>query len=229
MNFVFSPPSLDDLVRLLKAWRFWLLGAILGALIGTAIFYLVPPPYQARATVLVDFNLEEAWPQETDRQQFFYLERETRKLEEIALSDEVMNTLSADLSIPVDELRSEKLRLGQPAEGGWHFYAEDRNAEQAQELAAAWALIFTEKVREAVATSGGLNSFIQVNTTQTENLPVERSIPLSQYLLVGSIALIFLSSFFVLFFPFSSFSGSTAERTSPHSSPTGRGAGVRDE
>ncbi|MDQ3005757.1 MAG: hypothetical protein M3R47_10295, partial [Chloroflexota bacterium] len=81
-NFLFSPPSLDDLIRLLKAWRFWLLGSFIGALIGAAIFYIVPPPYSARATVLVDFNLEEAWPQEADRQQFFYLEREARKLEE---------------------------------------------------------------------------------------------------------------------------------------------------
>ncbi|MFN8385258.1 MAG: hypothetical protein U0V48_00360 [Anaerolineales bacterium] len=38
----------------------------------------------ARATVIVDFNLEEVPLQDTDRQYFYYLERETRKLEEIA-------------------------------------------------------------------------------------------------------------------------------------------------
>ena len=91
---------------------------MIGALIGAAIFSLAPPPYQARATALVDFNLEEAWPPETDRQQFFYLERETRKLEEIAMSDEVMNELASTSSIPVEELRGGKLRLSQPAEGG---------------------------------------------------------------------------------------------------------------
>ena len=62
MNWLFSPPSLDDLIRVLKAWRFWVLGALTGALLGAALFYIAPPPYRARATVNVDFNLEEAWP-----------------------------------------------------------------------------------------------------------------------------------------------------------------------
>ena len=44
MKTIFSPPSLDDLIRLLRAWRFWLVAAILGALIGAAIYYMVPPP-----------------------------------------------------------------------------------------------------------------------------------------------------------------------------------------
>ncbi len=93
MNYILTPPSLDDLTRLLRAWRFWVLGAIFGALIGAAVYYVAPPPYRARATVNVDFNLEQAWPQDTDRQQFYYLERETRKLEEIALSDEIMKSV----------------------------------------------------------------------------------------------------------------------------------------
>ena len=199
-NFIFASPSLDDLIRLLKAWRFWSLGALVGALIGAAVFYIIPPSYSARATVLVDFNLEEAWPQETDRQQFFYLERETRKLEEIAWSDAVLQMLSSGLIVPVEELRAGKLMLGQPAEAGWHFYAEDLDSERAQELAAAWALIFTEKVKENVANSDGLNSFIQVDATQTENLPVERSVSLSVYLFAGALSFLFLSSLFVLFF-----------------------------
>ena len=200
MTWLFSPPSLDDLIRLLKAWRFWLLGSFIGALLGAAVFYIAPPPYSARATVNVDFNLEEAWPQETDRQQFFYLEREARKLEDIASSDDVLQMLSSGLIIPVEELRAGKLKLSQPAEAGWHFYAEDTNPERAQEIAAAWALIFVEKVKENVANSAGLNSFIQVDATQMENLPVERSVSLSEYLFAGAISFLFLSSLFVLFF-----------------------------
>jgi hypothetical protein len=200
MIWLFSSPSLDDLIRLLKAWRFWLVGSFVGALLGAAVFYIAPPPYSARATVNVDFNLEEAWPEEVDRQQFFYLEREARKLEEIASSDDVLQMLSSGLIIPVEELRAGKLKLSQPAEAGWHFYAEDANPERAQEIAAAWALIFVEKVKENVANSAGINSFIQVDATQTENLPVERSVSMSVYLFSGAISFLFLSSLFILFF-----------------------------
>src|SRR5512147_231680 len=120
MNFVFSPPSLDDLIRLLKAWRFWSVGALIGGLIGAAVFYIVPPPYRAHAVVLVDFNLEQAWPQETDRQQFYYLERETRKLEEIAYSDAVLDgILRLTPEVTLENLHGGKLLLSQPAEGGW--------------------------------------------------------------------------------------------------------------
>src|SRR5687768_6266720 len=201
MTWLFSPPSLDDLIRLLKAWRFWLLGSFIGALIGAAVFYFAPPPYNARATVLVDFNLEEAWPQEADRQQFFYLEREARKLEEIAWSDDVLQAVAeSDGMTTGNELRDKKLKLSQPAEGGWHFYAYDYETRRAQRLASEWALIFAENVKENVENSAGLNSFIQVDATQTENLPFERSVSLSSYLFAGAISFLFLSSLFVLFF-----------------------------
>ena len=132
MHWLFSPPSIDDLIRLLKAWRFWSVGALIGALLGAGLYYIAPPPYRAHATVLVDFNLEQAWPQETDRQQFYYLERETRKLEEIARSDMVIGMVSeATGDITTQELRSGKLSLSQPAEGGWNFYADDADPERA--------------------------------------------------------------------------------------------------
>ncbi len=199
MQTIISSPSLNDLIRLLKAWRFWVLGAILGAAIGAAVYYVAPPPYRARATVVVDFNLEEAFPQDTDRQYFYYLERETRKLEEIALSDEVMNQLSSEFGIPVEELRV-KLELSQPAEGGWHFYATDETVRQAVQIASTWARLFTEEVNKKAAASDGLNPFIRVEPAQVENLPTERSLPLSTYLLVGAIGFLAVSAFAVLFF-----------------------------
>jgi hypothetical protein len=199
MSSLFSPPSLDDLVRLLKAWKFWVLGAVVGALIGAALYAIVPQMYRARATVNVDFNLEEAWPQDTDRQQFYYLERETRKLKEIAWSDEVMQVLSAGLLIPVEELRGGKLMLSQPVEAGWHFYAEDQNPERARELAGAWAKLFESKVQENVTNGQGLNSFIRVDATQTENLPVERNTSLSTYVFNGAILFLTISAIGFLF------------------------------
>jgi pimeloyl-ACP methyl ester carboxylesterase len=200
MSSLFSPPSSDDLIRLLKAWKFWVLGAAVGALIGAALYYIFPPDYRARATVNVDFNLEQAWPQETDRQQFYYLERETRKLEEVAWSDDVLDQVSAGGQVPVQELRGGKLQLSQPAEAGWHFYADDPDAERAQDLAARWALAFTEKVQENVVNSQGLNSFILVDATQAKDLPVARSVSLSIYLFSGAVAFLALSALGVLFF-----------------------------
>jgi hypothetical protein len=198
MNYLLTPPSLNDLIRLLKAWRFWMLGAIFGALIGAVVYYVAPPPFRAQATVNVDFNLEQAWPQETDRQQFYYLERETRKLEEIALSDDVMGQLSSKFSIPVEDLRGSKLQLSQPAEAGWHFYADDKDLHVAESLASTWAEAFVAKA-QAEVTAGNINEFIKLEATQSKNLPKERRTPLSGYLLAGSIGFLTLAVFVVLF------------------------------
>jgi len=202
MTWLLSPPSLDDLIRLLRAWRFWSVGALIGAAIGAAVFYIAPPSYRARATVLVDFNLEQAWPQETDRQQFFYLERETRKLEEIARSDAVMEMIAeVNGNITTRELRDGRLSLSQPAEGGWHFHVDDENPERAAALASAWAQMFVGQVNIQASTAEGLNSFIKANVTQAAQLPVERSVSISVYLFVGAIAFLAFGSILVLFSP----------------------------
>jgi len=197
---LFSPPSLDDLIRLLRAWKFWVLAAIIGAVIGAAVYYVARPPFRARATVVVDFNLEQAWPQETDRQQFYYLERETRKLEELALSDEVMKKISSESGFGIEDLRGGKLELSQPAEGGWHFYATDKDAAAAQQLASAWANAFAERAKVQIRTSDGLNSFIEVTVTQSESLPVWPNVSLSSYLFIGAVGFASLAALFFLFF-----------------------------
>ena len=191
---LFSSPSLDDLIRLLKAWRFWVLGAIIGSAIGAAFYYITPPPYRAKATVNVDFNFEEAFRTNTDRQDFYYLEREARKMVELAWSDDVLNELNA----PVEELREGKLSLSQPAEAGWHFYADDQDPQKAEELASAWANAFAEKA-QAEIQAGNLNEFIKLEVTQSANLPKERNLPLSNYLLAGASGFLLLAVFFVLF------------------------------
>jgi len=198
MNYLLTPPSLNDLIRLLKAWRFWMLGAILGALLGAAVYYIAPPPFRAKATVNVDFNLEEALPTDTDRQHFYYLERESRKMEEIAWSDELMDSLSSEFGFSAEELRGGKLQLSQPAEAGWHFYAEDKDAKTADLLASAWAEAFIAKV-QADIESGNINEFVKLEATQAKNLPKERSIPLSGYLLAGAVGFLIVAVFAVLF------------------------------
>jgi hypothetical protein len=198
MKFLFTSPTLDDLIRLLRAWRFWMLGAMLGALIGATVYFIIPPPFRAQATVNVDFNLEQAWPQETDRQQFYYLERESRKLEEIAWSDDVMSQLSSEFAIPVEDLRGDKLHLSQPAEAGWHFYADDKNSKTATALASAWAEAFVAKAQAGVE-AGNINEFVKLEATQSRNLLKERRTPLSGYLLAGSVGFLTLAVFVLLF------------------------------
>lgn len=204
MKLLFSPPSLDDLIRLLRAWRLWVLAALAGALLGAAVYFIAPPPYRARATVNVDFNLEEAWPHEADRQQFFYLEREARKLREIAWSDAVMQAVAdQDGNSSIGRLRDEKLHLSQPGEAGWHFFADDPDPARARSLASAWARIFAGQAQAGIAQSQNLNSFIEVTVTQAAELPVTRSMPLSAYLLAGALSAWFLGSFCILFINFS--------------------------
>lgn len=194
MNFLLSSPSLDDLIRLLKAWRFWVLGALIGSALGATIYYIAPPPYRAQATVNVDFNFEEAFPANTDRQDFYYLEREARKMVELAWSDGVL----AQLHEPIDELRGGKLNLSQPAESGWHFYADDHDPQKAEALASAWANVFVERT-QAEIEAGNLNEFIKLEVTQSADLPTERSISISTYLLVGASGFLVLAVLVVLF------------------------------
>jgi capsular polysaccharide biosynthesis protein len=202
MKLMFASPSSDDLIRLLKAWRFWLLGALAGALIGAAIFYIAPPTYRARATVNVDFHLEQAWPQNTDREQFYYLERETRKLEEIAVSDQVLNSVATQVGgITIRDLRNQKLQLSQPGNGGWHFFADDLDPKRAGALASTWAQTFAQEVQAQVADpSSGLEQFITASPTQVQDLTASRSISLSTYLLVGTFVFLALSAIVILFF-----------------------------
>jgi len=171
---------------------------MLGALLGAAVYFVAPPPYRAKATVNVDFNLEEALPTDTDRQHFYYLERESRKIEEIAWSDDLMDSLSAEFGFSVEELRGDKLQLSQPAEAGWHFYADDADTQTADTLAFAWSTAFVSKV-QAEIESGNINEFVMLEATQAKNLPKERSIPLSGYLLAGAVGFLTVAVFIVLF------------------------------
>jgi hypothetical protein len=204
MKLIFSPPSPDDLIRLLRAWRFWLAGAILGALLGAAVYLAAPPPYRARATVNVDFHLEQASPQNAPSVQFYYLERETRKLEEIAMSDPVLNAVASQVSgTALQQLRGQKLQLSQPGNGGWHFYADDPDSQRASALASAWALAFAQQVKLEVANpASGVEQYIAAVPSQTQDLPVERNVSLSLYLLVGSTSFLALSGLAILFFEF---------------------------
>jgi hypothetical protein len=157
---LFAPPSSNDLNRLLKAWRFWLSAALIGGLLGAAIYFLAPPHYRVRASVQVDFNIEEAYKPTQDKQSFYYLEREVRKLEALAFSDAVLQSVVDEVGgVTIGQLRDGVLLLSQPGDADWHFFAEDPDPQRASDLASAWAKAFTVQVRDAVTASMTLQSF----------------------------------------------------------------------
>lgn len=230
-NRLFASSSVDDLIGLLQAWRFWVLGGLVGALIGGLAYFVAPPDFRARATVVMDFNMEEAWPVDSDRELFYYLEREARKLEEVALSDATLAKVSEQVGdVTVAELRGGLLELSEPADGGWHFYANASSPERAEELASAWAQTFTEQVREGIETavaldaarkalesdpadetllarvseleadSLGITPELQISPKQLTDLNAQRRVSLANYIFAGAVIFMALSALAILLF-----------------------------
>jgi hypothetical protein len=197
LAWVLAPPSLEDFIRVLSAWRLWILAGLIGAALGAASYAVVPPPYMARATVNVDFHMEQAWPQNTDREQFYYLERETRKLMEIALSDVTLSRVTQSVpDITVQELRAGAARLSQPGNGGWHFYGLDRDPQRAATIASSWAIAFSRQVSQQVTLGepGGLEKFITADPTQVEAIVAQRSVSLGAYMLASAVILLSIAA-----------------------------------
>jgi hypothetical protein len=92
------------------------------------------------------------------------------------------------------------LFLSQPAEGGWHFYAEDEDPDRAAALASTWSQVFVEQVRLRTGLLEGPNEYIEATRTQEAQIPRERSLSMSTYLFVGAIVFLAAASLLVLFF-----------------------------
>ena len=195
MKTLLSPPSFDDVLRLLRAWRLWLFGALLGGLLGLAAYAVFPPNFRARASISVDFNVEQTWPNLPDREIFYFLDREARKLEEIAWSDEVLAAVSQESGLDVAALRDGTLTLSQPSDGGWHFYADSADSALAAKMASAWARAFTAKIHTSAAQ---FNAALEVTPTQIEDIPFARAVPRGAYALAGASLTLALLAFWLL-------------------------------
>lgn len=228
---LFAPPAVDDLIELLQAWRFWVLSGLVGALLGAVIYFVFPPDFRARATVVVDFNMEQAWLVDSDRELFYYLEREARKLEEVAKSDAVLAKVSEQVGdVTVAELRGGILELSEPADGGWHFYANASSPERAEHIASIWAETFVAEVRGGIETavaldaarkalastpgdeellsrvseleskSLGITPELQISPAQINDLNPQRRVALANYIFAGAVVFTALGALFILFF-----------------------------
>ena len=65
-------------------------------------------------------------------------------------------------------------------------------------MASAWANAFAEKIQDEIE-AGNINPFVKLEVTQSEDLSIERSIPLSSYLLAGSSIFLLFAVFVILF------------------------------
>jgi len=197
-KLLFKSPSYDSVIQLLNAWRVWVGGAVLGAILAGLLYLIARPPYRAQATVLVDQHVEQVIPQEqTDLQKFNYLQRETDKLWDIAWSDQTLARVSAQTGISIAKLRDGRLHLSQPGDGGWHFLADAANPDSASTLASAWAGAFFDEVQSKPAA---ISSIVEVNFTQRQDLPVTHTVSLGVYIFVGALLGVVLLAFFLLFF-----------------------------
>jgi hypothetical protein len=157
LNWLVPSSQTDALTRILFAWRLWLVGAFLGALVAGTVYAIAPPTYRAQATVIVDNNLEEAWQYFPDRQLFYFLERESRKLEAVAWDDQTLELVAAQVGDTTpEELRTNSLKISHPAEGGWRFLADDADKARAKQIAAAWVEVFISEARAGVEVSDEL-------------------------------------------------------------------------
>ncbi|MEN8242038.1 MAG: hypothetical protein ABFS17_08970 [Chloroflexota bacterium] len=148
--------SHDTVVRMLQSWRLWLGGAVLGALIASLVYLVFPPDYRARAVVVIDHNLESVW-EFAPAQNFYFLGRETRKLEELAWNDETLGLVTDEVDgVTVADLRNEILSLSHPADGAWHLWADHPDRDTAEEIAGAWADVFVEQIYTGMGTSAEL-------------------------------------------------------------------------
>jgi len=143
-----------DWSRWLAAWRLWLAAALVGALAAAALYRVFPPPYRARAEVVVDHDLEAALPAGTDRHLFYYLSRENKKLEALAWADDVLQAPAAALAVSPAELRrGTRLTLRQEKDGLWHFWATAHSTSLARAASASWARAFAETAQQAAAAA----------------------------------------------------------------------------
>ncbi len=197
-KLMLKPPTHDDLLCLLAAWRVWIGGAVLGAAIASIVYLIAPPLYRAQATVLVDQNVEQVILQEeTDLRKYIYLQRETDKLIEIAWSDQTLLRVTAQTGLPLSSLRDGRLHLSQPADGGWHFLADAPEPGTASALASTWAEAFVEELQTKPA---GVSTLLEINLTQQQNPPVRRAVSMGTYVFSGTLLGITILALILLFF-----------------------------
>ena len=165
---------------LLGAWRLWVIGALLGGVIGLIYIFLFPSGYVATASVLIDLNAEEAIPAGMDSDVFLFFARETRKLQSLAFSDGVLSPLLEIIpDTTLEELQEEILELNPPGEGEWHLLVIHDDPDKAIELVRLWTESFIEAIESKVEVAIELEVIredirIEANKEEPDSLQIRR-------------------------------------------------------
>ena len=147
----------ERLIKLLFNWRIWILGGVLGALLGVGVYAVFPPKYRAYTSVVVDHNIEEAFVFFEDRDLFTFMNRESEKLKAVAWSDDVLRNVAEEADgASFEELLSGDIKLTVAQDGLWSFYADHDDPVLASDIAYSWAMEFVESSYAAVEVSAEL-------------------------------------------------------------------------
>jgi hypothetical protein len=151
-------------LRLLGAFRFvlhrWpivLACALLGAAVASAAGLASPRRYVAEAGVVVDSNVDVVMPSAHRYDIASYLNQQALRLESIAFSDTVWETVSQTIlregyaeDRPAAQALAGSVRLPHPTDGEWRFLAYSRNPALAARLANVWSQAFVDAVDAGV-------------------------------------------------------------------------------
>lgn len=138
-------------VRVLLSWRLWLVGALLGGLLGVLLSFVLPKQYETFATVVIDHNREQAWVTAFDKELFYFYDVENRKLEAYALGDTVLNAVVEDVpEVSVLELREDMIQLVKQYDGIWEMHVKSNDPDLSRAIAKSWAQAFTNEVMSSL-------------------------------------------------------------------------------
>lgn len=176
---LFEIPKFSTLSRILLSWKLLCIGFLAGGLIGAVICKLLPPIYRVSSVVVINQNLEKLFPDSPDREIFYFLERETNRLEELAFSDLVVQQVADQVpGFTIAQLRTSHLVLAHPSDGGWRMYGYAADPAQAKLLAVTWAKVFTTEVQRGVTIATHIavleNQLKQAGTDSLSNAQVEK-------------------------------------------------------
>lgn len=166
-----NPVRIFNFLEMIEAvvlnWYLVLLAVVFGAILGFLFALVRGRVFEAAAVVQVDHNPDlvmNSFTRDFGLQRVGYLEEQTRLLESVAVSDDVLDRMAVILGeegIPVPSDHTELLNnslLPHAAQAKWRFVFREEDSGLAAAKANAWAHAFLEVVDEGVLAAQKLRA-----------------------------------------------------------------------